>query len=174
MKKLLTIILTIMLIIMTSCGKSDNSPTKPTTDESSTTITTPSDDNPTTTTEEVDETANMTLTLKIVNILVDVFWLGNESVKDLKKHAKEGLTIELYQYGNFEQTGLLGYNLVSNDTQMSVGPGDIVIYNSNQICLYYDNNSWSFTKLGHINLSISELRELLAEEDTVTITIDLK
>ena len=46
--------------------------------------------------------------------------------------------------------------------------------NSNQICLYYDNNSWSFTKLGHINLSKSELRELLAEEDTVTITIGLK
>lgn len=34
--------------------------------------------------------------------------------------------------------------------------GDIVLYNSNQICLYYDNNSWSFTKLGQINLSKSE------------------
>ncbi len=57
---------------------------------------------------------------------------------------------------------------------MSVGPGDIVLYNSNQVCLYYDNNSWSFTKLGHINLSKSELRELLAEEDAVTITLGLK
>lgn len=174
MKKLLTILLAILFITLTSCGKSDNSPTQPTTDEPSTTITTPSDDNPTTTTEEVDETANMTLTLKISDTLVDVFWLDNESVKDLKKHAKEGLTIELNQYGNFEQTGLLGFNLVSNDTQMSVGPGDIVLYNSNQICLYYDNNSWSFTKLGHINLSKSELRELLAEEDTVIITLGLK
>lgn len=174
MKKLLTILLAILFITLTSCGKSDNSPTQPTTDEPSTTITTPSDDNPTTTTEEVDETANMTLTLKISDTLVDVFWLDNESVKDLKKHAKEGLTIELHQYGNFEQTGLLGFNLVSNDTQMSVGPVDIVLYNSNQICLYYDNNSWSFTKLGHINLSKSELRELLAEEDTVIITLGLK
>ena len=57
---------------------------------------------------------------------------------------------------------------------MSVGLGDIVLYNSNQICLYYDNNSWSFTKLGHINLIKSELRELLAEEDAVTITLGLK
>lgn len=173
MKKLLIFLLTIISITLTSCGKSNSTPT-PTTDESSTTITTPSGDNQTTTTEEVDETANMTLTLKIGNTLVDVFWLDNESVKDLKKHAKEGLTIELHQYGNFEQTGLLGFNLVSNDTQMSVGPGDIVLYNSNQICLYYDNNSWSFTKLGHINLSKSELRELLAEEDAVTITLGLK
>lgn len=174
MKKLLTLLLAIMLITLTSCGKSNDSPTQPTTDEPSTTITTPSDDNPTTTTEEEDETANMTLTLKIGNTLVDVFWLDNESVKDLKKHAKDGLTIELHQYGDFEQTGLLGFTLASNDTNMNVGPGDIILYNSNQICLYYDNNSWSFTKLGHINLSKSELRELLAEEDTVTITIGLK
>lgn len=168
------VLLFIFMILRTSCDRSNNSSTQPSTDEPSTTITTPSDDNPTTTTEEVDETANMTLILKIGNTLVDVFWLDNESVKDLKKHAKEGLTIELHQYGNFEQTGLLGFNLVSNDAQMSVGPGDIVLYNSNQICLYYDNNSWPFTKLGHINLSKSELRELLAEEDTVTITIGLK
>lgn len=174
MKKILTILIAIMLITLTSCGKSINSSSQPTTYEPSTTITTPLDDNQTTTTEEEDETANMTLTLKIGDTVVEVFWLDNESVKDLKKHAKEGLTIELHQYGDFEQTGLLGFTLASNDTQMNVGPGDIVIYNSNQICLYYDNNSWSFTKLGHINLSKSELRELLAEEDTVIITIGLK
>ena len=121
-----------------------------------------------------NETTNMALTIKIDNTLVDVFWLDNESVKDLKKYAKDGLTIELHQYGDFEQTGSLGFALVSNDTQMSIGPRDIVLYNSNQICLYYDNNSWPFTKLGHINLSKTELRELLAEEDTVTITIGLK
>lgn len=168
-----TIIFLIIISTLVACGKSNSTPT-PTTDEPSTTITTPSDDNPTNTTEEEDETANMTLTLKIGNTLVDVFWLDNESVKDLKKHAKDGLTIELHQYGDFEQTGLLGFTLVSNDTNMNVGPGDIVLYNSNQICLYYDNNSWSFTKLGHINLSKSELRELLAEEDTLIITLGLK
>ena len=174
MKRTLIILLAILLIILTSCGKSSNPSTQTTTDEPSTSITAPSDDNPTTTTEEEDETVYMTLTLKIGNTLVDVFWLDNESVKDLIKHAKDGLTIELHQYGDFEQTGLLGFTLVSNDTNISVGPGDIVLYNSNQICLYYDNNSWSFSKLGHINLSKTELRELLAEEDTVTIIIDLK
>lgn len=168
------VLLFIFMILLTSCGRSNNSSTQPSTDEPSTTITNPSDDNPTTTTEEEDETANMTLSLKIGDTLVDVFWLDNDSVKALKKLAKDGLTIELHQYGNFEQTGSLGTTIASNDTQMGVGPGDIVLYNSNQICLYYDNNSWSFTKLGHINLSKSELRELLAEEDTVIITLGLK
>lgn len=172
MKRIITFLISLIIIsTLVACGKSNNSALQPTTDEPSITITTPSEDNQTT---KEDETANMKLTLKIGNTLVDVFWLDNESVKDLKKHAKEGLTIELHQYGDFEQTGLLGFTLVSNDTQMSIGPGDIVLYNSNQICLYYDNNSWAFTKLGHINLSKTELRELLAEEDTVTITIGLK
>ena len=95
------VLLFIFMILLTSCGKSTNSFTPSNTDEHSTTITTPSDDNPTNTTEEEDETANMTLTLKISDTLVDVFWLDNESVKDLKKHAKDGLIIEFHQYDDF-------------------------------------------------------------------------
>lgn len=68
MKKLLMIFLTIMIIALTYCGKSNNTPTQ-TTDEPSTTITTPSDDNQIT---KEDETANMKLTLKINDIEVDV------------------------------------------------------------------------------------------------------
>ena len=57
---------------------------------------------------------------------------------------------------------------------MNVGPGDIVLYNSNQICYIMIIIAGHSLNLGHINLSKSELRELLAEEDTVTITIGLK
>ena len=91
MKKLFILLFAITLIVLTSCGKSNNLPTQTITDEPSTTITTSSDDN--STTEEEDETANMKLTLKIGDTLVDVSWLDNESVKDLKKHVKDGLTI---------------------------------------------------------------------------------
>ena len=76
MKRVLTVLLAIMLITITSCGKSDNSSTQPTTDEPSTTITTPSDDNSTT---KEDETANMKLTLKIDDMEVDVIWSDNDS-----------------------------------------------------------------------------------------------
>ena len=173
MKKLLTLLLAIMLITLTSCGKSNDSPTQPTTDEPSTTITTPSDDNPTTTTEEEDETANMTLTLKIGNTLVDVFWLDNDSVKALKQLAKNGLSINLEMYGDMEQFGSLGSTLPSSDTNLTANAGDIMLYQSNKIVLFYGSNTYSYTKLGHINLSKSELTELLGEEN-VTITIGLK
>ena len=170
MKKILTIILTIMLITMTSCGKSDNSSTQPTTDEPSTTITTPQDDNSTT---KEDETETMKLTLKIDNIEVDVIWSDNDSVRALKNLAKVGLTINMSKYGGFEQVGSIGSTLPSSDTRITTNPGDIVLYSSNQIVLFYDSNTWSYTKLGHINLSKSELTDLLGDEDVV-ITLNLK
>ena len=159
-----------MLITMTSCGKSHTSPTQPTTDEPSTTITTPSDDNQTT---KEDETANMKLTLKIDGIEVDVIWADNDSVKALKNLAKNGLTINMREYSGFEQVGSIGSTLSSTDTMITNYPGDIVLYSSNQIVIFYDSNTWSYTKLGHINLSKSELIDLLGDEDVV-ITLNLK
>lgn len=169
MKKLLMILLSIILITLTSCGKSNSTPT-PTTDESSTTITTPSGDNQTT---KEDESANMKLTLKIDGIEVDVIWTDNDSVRALKNLAKDGLTINMSKYGGFEQVGSIGSTLPSADTRITTNPGDIVLYSSNQIVIFYDSNTWSYTKLGHINLSKSELTDLLGDEDVV-ITIDLK
>ena len=169
MKKLLMIFLTIMIIALTSCGKSNNTPTQ-TTDEPSTTITTPSDDNQIT---KEDETANMKLTLKINDIEVDVIWNDNDSVRALKNLAKEGLTINMSKYGGFEQVGSIGSTLPSSDTRITTNPGDIVLYSSSQIVIFYDSNTWSYTKLGHINLSKSELTDLLGDEDVV-ISLGLK
>lgn len=169
MKKLLTILLAITLISLTSCGKSNSSPT-PTTDEPSTTITTPSGDNQRT---KEDETANMELTLKIDGIEVDAIWADNDSVKALKNLAKDGLTINMSKYGGFEQVGSVVSTLPSSDTRITTNPGDIVLYSSNQIVIFYDSNTWSYTKLGHINLSKSELTDLLGDEDVV-ITLNLK
>ena len=164
------ILLFIFMILLTSCGKSTNSSTPSNTDEPSTTITTPSDDNQTT---KEDETANMKVTLKIYDTEVDVIWTDNDSVRALKNLAKDGLTINMSKYGGFEQVGSIGSTLPSADTRITTNPGDIVLYSSNQIVLFYDSNTWSYTKLGHINLSKSELTDLLGDEDVV-ITLNLK
>lgn len=155
---------------LTSCGKSTGTPTL-TTDEPIITITTPQDDK--TITEEKDETVNMKLTLKIDGIEVDVIWTDNDSVKALKNLAKDGLTINMSKYGGFEKVGSIGSTLPSADTRITTSPGDIVLYSSNQIVIFYDSNTWSYTKLGHINLSKSELIDLLGDEDVV-ITMDMK
>ncbi|NQK48734.1 hypothetical protein HO504_02040 [Streptococcus suis] len=47
-----------------------------------------------------------------------------------------------------------------------------MLYNSNNIVLFFGSNSWSYTKLGHIDLSQSELDKLL-NQDNVSITLSL-
>lgn len=39
--------------------------------------------------------------------------------------------------------------------------GDIVLYDSNKIVIFYGSNSWSYTKIGRIN-EISEFKHILS------------
>ena len=173
MKRSIILITTLVLMCtLVSCSRptSDQTtePSQPTTEESDATS-----DDTTTQTKGDDELMNKTLFLKIGNTEVDVNWHDNDSVTALKKLAKEGLTIEMHMYGGFEQVGSLGTSITSDDTRITTSPGDIVLYSSNQIVIFYDSNTWAYTKLGHINLSKSELTDLLGDED-VTITLSLK
>lgn len=174
MKRFIILITTFVLICtLVSCGRSTSSsttePSQPTTQEPSTTT----GDNTTTQHSEDDELMNKTLSLKIDNTEVDVSWLDNDSVTELKKLAKDGLTIEMHMYSDFEQVGSLRTSITSSDTRITTSAGDICLYSSNQIVLFYGVNTWAYTKLGHINLSKSELTDLLGDGD-VTITITLK
>lgn len=120
-----------------------------------------------------DEIMNKTLMLKIDNKEVDVTWLENDSVNGLKQISKNGISIDLLMYGGNEQYGSLGKILPSKDVDQTSSPGDIMLYQSNKIVLFYGSNNWNYTKLGHINLSETELTNLLGAKN-VTITLELK
>ena len=65
-------------------------------------------------------------------------------------------------------------SLSRNDVQTTTQPDDIVLYSGNQLVIFFGSNSWSYTKLGHINdLSADELVALLDKEQTV-IELQLK
>ena len=107
----------------------------------------------------------------IGDTIVPVKWENNESVRALTELAAgEGLTISMSMYGGFEQVGSIGQSIVRNDRQMKTAAGDIVLYAGDQIVLFYGSNSWAYTRLGHMELSKPELKELLGNGD-VTIRI---
>ena len=114
---------------------------------------------------------NKVLTLKINNQEVDVSWLDNNSVEELKKLAEDGLTINMHMYGDFEHVGSIGSTISSADTNITTSPGDIVLYQLNQLVIFYGSNTWDYTKLGHINLSKSELNDLLGNDDVSMMLI---
>ena len=105
---------------------------------------------------------------------VTVAWENNESVSALKELAMDGLTIQMSMYGGFEQVGSIGQRLSSHDVQTSTSSGDIVLYSSNQLVVFYGSNSWAYTRLGHItDKNPEEMRTLLSNGD-VNITLSVE
>lgn len=133
---------------------------------------------PSETTEPSDtkeEEAEKMLKLYIDDQEISVVWEDNETVKALSELASQGtVTINTSVYGGFEQVGPIGQSLPRNDVQTETGPGDIVLYSGNQIVVFFGSNSWSYTRMGHIeNLSAQELTRLL-NKSNVNIRISVE
>ena len=61
------------------------------------------------------------------------------------------MTITLNDYSGFEKVGSLGRSLTTSNSQITTVAGDIVLYNSSNIVMFYGSNSWSYTRLGKID-----------------------
>lgn len=99
----------------------------------------------------------------------------NSSVEALKELLAEGpLTINMNDYAEMEKVGPIGTSLPRNDEQISTGAGDIILYQGNSLVIYYDTNSWNFTRIGKIEgVTGEELLEAFGDGD-VTVTFSLE
>lgn len=96
----------------------------------------------------------------------------NSSAEAFRELLAQGpLTIEMADYGGFEKVGALGTELTRNDRQITTQPGDVILYQGNQITIYYGTNSWSFTRLATID-DPTDLEEKLGA-GTVSVTFSL-
>ncbi|MBO4719084.1 MAG: hypothetical protein J5658_04330 [Prevotella sp.] len=85
------------------------------------------------------------------------------------------VNVSLNSSGGFEIWGALGFSLPTSNEQVNAQPGDIVLYNGSNICMFYGTNSWSYTRLGKIDgLSESDLRTFLkAGQSSISVTLSL-
>lgn len=99
----------------------------------------------------------------------------NSSAKAFAELIKsELLTINMNDYANFEKVGKLPENLPRNDEQITTEAGDIILYQGNQVTIYYDENTWNFTRIGKINnITQAELKEILGT-GSVSVTFSLE
>ena len=85
---------------------------------------------------------------------------------------QEPVTIQMSDYSGFEKVGPLGTSLPTSNQQTTTQAGDIVLYQGNQIVMFYGSNSWSYTRLGHID-DLTGWEEALGSGD-VTATFSLE
>lgn len=93
----------------------------------------------------------------------------------VEKLQQAPVSVTLNSSGGFEIWGALGFSLPTSNQQLAAQPGDVILYNGSNICLFYGSNSWSYTRLGKIDgLSESELRTFLkAGESNITVMLSL-
>lgn len=96
----------------------------------------------------------------------------NSSAEEFRELLSQGpVTISMEDYGGFEKVGPLGTTLTRNDTRITTQPGDVILYQGNQITIYYGTNTWNFTRLAKINDSTNLKAKLGA--GTVQVTFSL-
>ena len=97
----------------------------------------------------------------------------NAAVSALVEMMRESpVVLQMSDYSGFEKVGPLGTSLPADNSQTTTHAGDIVLYNGNQIVIFYGSNSWSYTRLGHID-DLTGWEEALGNGD-VTVTFSLE
>lgn len=84
----------------------------------------------------------------------------------------EPVVIQMRDYSGFEKAGTLGKNLPASNSQITTESRDIVLYQGNQIVMFYGSNSWSYTRIGQID-DLTGWEEALGSKD-VTVTFSLE
>ena len=126
--------------------------------------------------EPITTTMTQKMYLTIEGRTEEVSLVTNSATEALVKKLEQGaITLTLSSSGGFEIWGALGFSLPTSNQQVNAQPGDVVLYNGSNICIFYGTNSWSYTRLGKIQgLSASELKAFLKAGDSeVKVTLSL-
>ena len=155
--KLIEIIISIVILLMSSaCGD-------------------PASRGSGTSTSYVREVSQMEITIDVNGNKLTAALADSTAAKELAEKLKSGsVTVTLNEYGGFEKVGDLPWSLTKSDKQVSTEPGDIMLYQGDQMTIFYNSNSWSYTKLGSIENTTQEELESLFGEGDITVTLSLK
>lgn len=123
---------------------------------------------------EQEEENNMTMNILIGDNVLTATLVQNSSTEALIEMLSESpVTIEMNDYASMEKVGPFPQSLPRNDERISTGAGDLILYQGNSFVIYYDTNSWNFTRLGKIdNVTQQELKDILGS-GSVTAVLSL-
>ncbi len=124
-----------------------------------------------------DDMKTNTLSLTVGDKTFTATLAENSSVEALKERLAQGpLTVRMSDYGDMEKVGPLGFSLPRNDVSITIAPGDLILYQGSSLVIYYDINSWSFTRLGKVDgvTTREQMLDLLGGAGNITLTLSLQ
>ncbi len=111
-----------------------------------------------------EKTMGTTINVTVNGITKTATLVDNVATKALLALLTKGnVTVKTDDYGGFEKVGTFGTKLPTDNSQIDTVPGDIVLYQGNSISFFYDNNGWSYTMLGKLDIAdVKEIKTFLA------------
>lgn len=166
MKRLITLLIPALMLGITACGDDEPQPQLPQQP--------PTEQGGNGTDDKNEPMDIKTISIKVGSRTLTMTLADNSSTRALVEKLKDGdLTVSMHDYSNFEKVGPLGFSLPTNDTQITTGPGDVILYQGSNLVIYYDRNSWSFTRLGKIEGATRESLLSVLGSDDVTVTLSI-
>lgn len=152
MKRFISLLLIVMTVLMmASCaGKKEDIPEPEKSTESSE--------------SEISYEGDYMLKIDIDRYILYAEFENNSSAEAFIEKLKEEGELRLFMtdYGGFEKVAPLPWDLPTNDERITTVPGDIILYLGSNLTIYYDENTWDFTRIAHIvDTDPEKLRELL-------------
>ena len=174
----------VILLLFAACSSDAASPVKPTQPE---TQTPKSSASKTPDAVPASSSAQMEAPVKLKIHVNDTTFTAtleeNSSAKAFAEFLAQGdMTLDMHDYGSFEKVADLPRSFPRNDKQIDTDAGDIILYQGNSITIYYDKNSWNFTRLARIDnvnkkswvtvildgtVSLTEIKKLLDKSYTL-------
>ena len=155
----------VILLLFAACSSDAASSVKPTQPEIQTPKSSASktpDAVPASSTSKVGE-APVKLKIHVNDTTFTATLEENSSAKAFAEFLMQGdMTLDMRDYGSFEKVADLPRSFPRNDKQIDTDAGDIILYQGNSITIYYDKNSWNFTRLARIdNVNKKRLQQIL-------------
>ena len=120
--------------------------------------------------DTVQETQKMQIEIQIGESSMIAELEDNIATEELIDLLESGeIVMPASNYGGFEKVCSIGQSISRADEQITTEAGDIMLYSGNQLVIFYDSNSWSYTPIGHIDASADELEEFLSGDDSEVI-----
>ena len=121
-----------------------------------------------------ENTQSMTMNITAGGKTITATLADNATAKALAEKLKSGaVTVEMKANG-FEHYGSLEFSLERHDEQISAVSGDIMLYNGNNICVFYGSNSWSYTPLGKVDGKTADELKAFFGSGSISVTYSLK
>lgn len=175
MKELIAIAALVALLMLGGCaqGQSSSSSGASSGSSVSTSLAGLSSESTATSVAASAKSAN-SVVASVGDIRFEVALADTDAARALVEKLKDGpVALSLHAYGGFEQVGPLPWSLPASDGQITTQPGDIMLYQGDQITFFTGSNSWAYTPLGSIENATSETLFEAFGGDTAEVTLSL-